>query len=136
MQKQLKPDEFVPNTVIWNCMNAKKRKTKGKCFKLPSLTVPDQALTIKQMLERFARGLPISNGKTPLYGSETGVNTKTLDFVDMQAIAMEAGEKVKGHNKGKAKAEAKQKEESIEAEVKRRLQEQADKGGQSPEGHL
>lgn len=33
----------------------------------PSLTIPDQTMPIKTIMERYARGLPFSDVKTPMY---------------------------------------------------------------------
>lgn len=36
----------------------------------PSVTIPDQTLSLKQLLDRFARGLPIDSEKFPIYHGE------------------------------------------------------------------
>lgn len=46
----------------------------------PSLTVPDQALTIKQILDRYARGLPLGGQKVPIYDGD--------DYDDMPDLTM------------------------------------------------
>lgn len=60
----------------------------------PSLTVPDQSLTMRQILERYHRGLPLTDVKTPIYEVNddspldewSGVNPATLDISEHQAI--------------------------------------------------
>lgn len=36
----------------------------------PSLTIPDQSMTIREILERYARGLPLGGQKVPIYNGE------------------------------------------------------------------
>lgn len=47
-------------------------ETEGEKFTLPSLTVPDDSMSIKEILINFSRGTlpPISN--QPMYGTEEG----------------------------------------------------------------
>lgn len=56
----------------------------------PSMTVPDQALSIKQIMDRFARGLPMGGGFTPVYNGEEdileGVDPRKLDLVEKAEI--------------------------------------------------
>lgn len=49
------------------------RKIKG-----PSLTVPDQVLSMRQIMERHTRGLPITGGMNPEYPDDQ----ENLDFDD------------------------------------------------------
>jgi hypothetical protein len=50
----------------------------------PSVTVPDQTMSLRQILERYARGLPVSGVlKTPIYDHENDLpNPATLDFAE------------------------------------------------------
>jgi hypothetical protein len=65
------------------------KEYKGQVNKQKSLTVPDQALSIKQILERYARGLPIEQFK-PIYeqnideDSEFIPDPSTMDLADRQ----------------------------------------------------
>ena len=34
---------------------------------LPSLTIPDQTLSVKEIMDRFVRGLPVEGAKIPIY---------------------------------------------------------------------
>jgi len=47
----------------------------------PSLTVPDQSMSIKEILDRYARGLPME-GKVPIYEGEDGdgIDPRRLDL--------------------------------------------------------
>jgi hypothetical protein len=65
------------------------KEYKGQVNKQKSLTVPDQAMSIKQIMERFARGLPVEQFK-PLYDdnidedSEFLPDPRTMDLADRQ----------------------------------------------------
>ena len=56
---------------------------------LPSLTVPDQSLTLRQLLTNYTRGqdLPLSN-KTPAFFDDTTFipDIKKMDLVDIQEL--------------------------------------------------
>jgi hypothetical protein len=65
------------------------KEYKGQVNKQKSLTVPDQALSIKEIMNRFARGLPIEQFK-PLYDenidedSEYLPDPRTMDLAERQ----------------------------------------------------
>jgi len=65
------------------------KEYKGQVNKQKSLTVPDQAMSIKTILERFARGLPVEQFK-PIYDenidedSEYLPDPRTMDLADRQ----------------------------------------------------
>jgi len=66
------------------------KQTQYEVIKGPSLTVPDQTMTIKQIIDRYARGLSTGGQKVPLYEGEEdlleGINWQTLDLAEKQAI--------------------------------------------------
>lgn len=56
-----------------------------------SETIPDQSLTIKEILNRYAKGLPLGGEKIPLYDDEdleiSGFrNFDKLDLADQQTL--------------------------------------------------
>ncbi len=55
---------------------------------LPSLTIPDQNMSIREIIERHTRGLPI-NAFTPVYEGEDYdlPDPKTLDLTERQELA-------------------------------------------------
>lgn len=60
-----------------------------------STTVPDQSMTVKEMLARTQRGLPISSGAMPIYNGERLLpNWKSLDLIDRQRVVQEAQKNV------------------------------------------
>lgn len=39
-------------------------------FTLPSMTIPDQTMSIPEIMERYVKGLPLSAGRVPVYEGE------------------------------------------------------------------
>ena len=78
---------------VFNALNASEREKNYRVFTQPSQTVPDQTMSIKEIIHRYAQGLPIGGGLDPIYEEEdsNGINPRTLDLVDLQQI--------KEHNK-------------------------------------
>lgn len=57
----------------------------------PSMTIPDQALTVKEILNRFARGIPLEQ-HTPIYEDVESPDDflpdpRTLDLAERQQYA-------------------------------------------------
>lgn len=97
---------------------------------LPSMTVPDQSMSVAEMLARHASGLPISGAKIPLYEGDQdplgGLDPRTLDLSELQTLRDEAIDRekekrrqarLKDQEAAKARHEA-----AIEAAVKKRLE--------------
>jgi len=73
---------------IKHALNAKNFPVKGKVFTQPSQTVPDQSMSIKTILERYARGLPVGGRLDEYYDEEdTLPNPLTLDLAERQELA-------------------------------------------------
>lgn len=60
----------------------------GKVFRLPSLTVPDQTMSIKTILERYTRGLPVTGVMSePIWdGDEPQIDMRTLDLAEREDL--------------------------------------------------
>lgn len=66
-----------------------RKKIKGAVNTLPSLTMPDMALSMRQILERFARGQSIPQNNTAHYSEEDLTEFEKMDkFEKMDAAAM------------------------------------------------
>ena len=87
MAKKSKKDK-INNMKVFNALNASEREKNYRVFTQPSQTVPDQTMSIKEILERYAKGLPIGGGLEPIYEEDdtNGINPRTLDLVDIQEI--------------------------------------------------
>lgn len=61
----------------------------------PSLTVPDQTMTIREILVRYARGLPIS-GNVPIYEGEDNdlPDPRTMDLAERADFAEQVQEEI------------------------------------------
>lgn len=57
----------------------------------PSCTVPDQSMSIREIMDRFARGLPLGGEKVPIWNGEDddvfdGVDPRTLDLSEKEDL--------------------------------------------------
>ncbi|QCS36951.1 hypothetical protein [Tortoise microvirus 32] len=53
----------------------------------PSQTIPDQTMSVREIMDRYARGLPISAGKVPIYdGDEDLPDFKKMDLSEQQEL--------------------------------------------------
>lgn len=68
---------------------------------LPSLTIPDQAMTVAELLRRHSSGLPLMGSRVPMYDdnddgtiddSISGINLSTLDLSEREALLQQAKE--------------------------------------------
>ena len=52
----------------------------------PSLTIPDQTLSVKEIMDRFVRGLPVEGAKIPIYeGDESDLpDLSKMDLTERQ----------------------------------------------------
>lgn len=71
---------------VKNMLNAKDFPKQGEVFTLPSMTVPDQSLTVRELMDRFARGLPLGGARVPIYEGE---DDNTPDFARMDLSEIE-----------------------------------------------
>lgn len=73
---------------IKNQFNAHLFKYKGEINDEPSATIPDQTLTIREILTRYSRGLPIDQ-KIPVYdeSEEYFPDPRYMDLAERQEYA-------------------------------------------------
>lgn len=102
--------------------------SEGKKFTMPSLTIPDETMSIRELLSRHANGMPLTNGKEPYYADENsmGINPKTLDLTEWAELKTEKDKTMKQYKKAKAE----QDEAEKIAYYKQKASEEA-----LPEGH-
>jgi hypothetical protein len=73
---------------IKNSLNANEFAKNYKKFTLPSLTVPDQTMSIRTILERYARGLPVGGRLDEYYDEDNDLpDPRTLDLAERQELA-------------------------------------------------
>jgi len=72
---------------VKNSLNANMFDKNYQIFTQPSMTIPDQSMSIKTILERYARGLPVGGRLDEYYDEEdTLPNPLTLDLAERQEL--------------------------------------------------
>lgn len=98
---------------LWKTQfNNKEFPKVNQTFKLPSLTSPDQTMSIDQIRNRFAKGLPLTSAmKIPQYVGEgndvevdddvlSGINWNTLDLTEKHEVIRNVQTNLKKLNDG------------------------------------
>ena len=100
---------------IKNSGNATNFPYTGEVNNQPSETIPDQTMTMREILIRYAKGQPIDGTKTPLWEEGEGFakDPDTLDLAEREELATQAREELQQINErikaSKAKSDAKNK---------------------------
>lgn len=83
-----KTEQVLPHHFIKNGLTAKFWAKQGEINTQPSKTVPDQTMSLRDILTRYANGIPIDQ-KIPIYEGEDGIgiNPLTLDLAEREALA-------------------------------------------------
>lgn len=64
----------------------KKQPSKGEVNTMPSMTVPDQTMSLATIMQRYARGETLT-GKTPIWNElDTLPDLRTLDLAELEQI--------------------------------------------------
>lgn len=84
-------------------------------FKTPSMTIPNQSMSIPELISRYAKGLPLGGARVPVYEDDSedlldGVNWNTLDLSE-KASFMDMMRKEVSDIKGRLKESQKKKTE-------------------------
>jgi hypothetical protein len=58
----------------------------------PSATIPDQTMSVRELLQRYANGLPLGGGKEPIFEGEDGdgIDPRRLDLAERQELEIQA----------------------------------------------
>jgi hypothetical protein len=66
--------------------------TDNEVISEPSQTIPDQSMSVRELLQRYASGLPLGGGKEPIYEGEDGdgVDPRRLDLAERQELEIQA----------------------------------------------
>lgn len=79
---------------VKNSLNYEYKDQLGEVNTLPSMTIPDQTMSIRTIVDRYARGLPVTSF-TPIYeGEEYIPDPKTLDLVERHEMAEQIRQEV------------------------------------------
>lgn len=76
---------------VKNSLNATAFEKVGETFTMPSKTVPDQAMSVREILRRYSLGLSVGGGRVPIYEGEEDAmpDLSKMDLADRQSF-MEA----------------------------------------------
>nr|WAE43927.1 MAG: hypothetical protein [Microviridae sp.] len=119
--------------IVWTQATYSKRSQVNEPGGGKSLTIPDQSMTIREMIRRHLSGIPIQgNARQPIYNGDTYLpDPKTLDLVEIQDIIQKSRQTIKSANDlliAKKKLEAdKRQEEALEAKRKADLYDESQK---------
>lgn len=76
----------------------------------PSLTTPEQSMSIQQILDKHKKGLPIRGLKDPIFDDperpSTGIHLNSLDLVDLQRLKLEVHDQLQKSYHEKQKKDA------------------------------
>lgn len=129
MQYDLFTGEPVPFPPVSNTSNSRHKKRPGQVFVEPSPTVPNLTMSMKEMLQRHTRGLPVPDSRDPstmLFDdplmNSAGVDIRTLDLIDLEELKKQTVEKIRDLKKQEAK-ERKDKELKRLADADKKHQE-------------
>jgi hypothetical protein len=105
---------------IRNIFNANEYNDAEKDFQ-PSQTIPDQALSVREILQRYANGLPLGGTNEPIWEGEDGdgIDPRRLDLAERQELEIAARQELaeieeRLKSKKVEKSAAKLKKEDIE----------------------
>lgn len=84
-----------------NNYNATKWPQKKQLFTLPSRTVPDQTMSVSEIMRRYAHGLPLDGQRVGFYEGDDSFtpDPKTLDLVDIQEMKQQNAENIQNITK-------------------------------------
>lgn len=74
---------------------------------LPSKTIPNQAMSIPELMHRYTQGLPLGGSKVPSYSENPeedilgGVDWRTLDISEQHEIVKSVGNEIQDIKKRK-----------------------------------
>lgn len=117
----------LPQNLRKRDLNAEREPKSNK----PSMTQPDQALTIREILQRHTRNIPMNiQVKVPEYSDEYTPDLKSLDLTDIERMQDENEETILKYKQELEEKQKKKREDELETYYKQRKQ-QDDESNQS-----
>lgn len=94
----------------------------------PSMTQPDQSMTIQEIMRRFANGMPLEGQRVPLYEGEDAIpiDIACMDLIDREEAIRTSTEELNALKERVKEAMAKQQEARVQRIVDKRLKAQQD----------
>jgi hypothetical protein len=73
-------------------VSSKMKPYAGQVNNQESKTVPDQSMTLRELLVRYAKGLPLEGQKTPIWEGEEGfdIDPQKLDLAEIEELREKA----------------------------------------------
>lgn len=120
----MKPEDQNPKII--NNMNYVLKEKHMRHGSTVSLTVPDQTMSIRTLIQRYAQGLPVMGAAgQPQYDPEPlldGVNFKTLDLSEQQEIQKNVLEELQAIEKRKMDKETEKKQKALESKIRQQIE--------------
>lgn len=70
---------------VKNSLNYNHKEQIGEINLFPSLTIPDQALSLNEIIRRFASGIPMDIGKIPVFDEDNDLpDFRKLDLAERE----------------------------------------------------
>ena len=121
---------YVPVPTIRKMYNSWMFPKRYEVNRQPSLTVPDEAMSIQEIVNRYAHGMPLPEGKVGEYfgeDSELPHDMSKLDLAEREEILREVAAKrdeiIESVNKRKAEAQEKRLKQQVDQRVKKAQEE-------------
>lgn len=74
LDQDVMPVAIVSTTPFKTKYNAPRFPDKGEVNEMPSMTIPDQSLTVAELVYRFTHGQPLGGHRTPVYDDDQEIN--------------------------------------------------------------
>lgn len=80
--------EIQPKPTIKTQYTARFFPIQAEIFTHPSKTIPDQSMSVREIMDRYARGLPLDGEKVPVYHGEDELipDYDNMDLAERQAF--------------------------------------------------
>lgn len=112
-------------------------KVKGEENKFPSQTIPNEAMSIREILVRYSRGMPIDT-RVPIYDEENdlgSLNPRKMDLADIQELREQyTAELAEIKQRQKENEDKKKKQDEEKAAREQKFQEEFELFKQKMEG--
>lgn len=102
----------------------KRKRSDGEKNTLPSKTVPDQAMTVAEIIKRTQKGLPITGVRVPMFNeTDEGVlpDISRMDISEVYALKKAIAAKEKEIRQQLQEQEEKRQQEETEAYYKKKF---------------
>lgn len=111
----------------YDAVTVKNRPQQKRKYYGLSMTIPDQTMSIREILKRFTRGLPI-NGTDPntaTYDESEIPNLKTLDLVELHDLSKGYSEEIRAIETKMMEAKTKKEKEALKNEIRAQFEKEA-----------